>query len=203
LSALKFLPGLIVVQVAAGSLAIVAVSGAGSIGWALGTVVAATLTVVVALWFASIADHVKKDALAELRDSVARDRETLLVSTEVEKRTIVEESHRRIVDETRRVHARANFKLGAAVAGMVGIAGVLLYIELFTLALVTATTAGGALAGYLARARQDARALRGPEPLQVFSDSSERGSGELIEHAAPYKSSRPLPAATRASKRPS
>jgi hypothetical protein len=122
--------------------------------------VALILTVIVGLWFGSIAEHVKKDAIARIRDTYSRDRETLLVSAEAEKRTIVEESHRRIVEETNRAHAKANFKLGAAVVGLLGVAGVLLYIQLFTLALVTVTTAGGALAGYLTRARQDLLAIR-------------------------------------------
>jgi len=179
-SALKFIPGLVVVQCAAAALAMVAVGGVSGIGWALAAAIAAALTLVVGLWFGSIAEHVKKDALAELRDGFARDRESLRVSAEAEKRQIVEESHQRIVEETRRAHSKANFKLGAAVTGMVGLAGILLYIELFTLALVTATTAGGALAGYLARARQEARALRGPS-LKTLAKPSDISEGELIE----------------------
>jgi hypothetical protein len=177
---MKFLPGLLLVQVTAAALAVFAISGANAIGWALAGAVGATLTLVVGLWFGSIAEHLKKDALTDLRDRFARDRESLLVSAETEKRQIVEESHQRIVEETRRVHSKANFKLGAAVTGMVGIAGILLYIELFTLALVTATTAGGALAGYLARARQDGRALRGPS-LKELADVSDISEGEFID----------------------
>lgn len=180
MSALKFLPGLIVVQLAAGALAVAATSGTGGASWALAAGLAATLTLIVGFWFSSIAEHAAKDALSSLRDRYARDRETLLVAAEADKRTIVEESHRRILEETRRVHARANFKLGAAVTAMAGIAGVLLYVELFTLALVTATTAGGALAGYLARARQDARLLGRPDtpPRQIAAI----GAGEYLEH---------------------
>lgn len=181
MSALKFVPGLIVVQLATGALAVVAGERVGGLSWALAAVITATLTLVVGLWFGSIAEHLKKDAIAGLRDSFARDRETLLVSAEAEKRSIVEESHRRIVEETRRAHARANFKLGAAVTAMAGIAGVLLYVELFTLALVTATTASGALAGYLVRARQDARALRGT-PMRILHGTRDMATGELIEH---------------------
>jgi membrane protein implicated in regulation of membrane protease activity len=157
---LKFLPGLVIIQIAAGALAVTGTASAGGTGWALAATISLTLTVVVALWFASMTEHIKKDAIAGVKESFSRDRETLLVSAETEKRTIVEESHRRIVEETNRAHARANFKLGAAVVGMVGIAGVLIYIQLFTLALVTATTAGGALAGYVARARQDLLGIR-------------------------------------------
>ena len=181
MSALKFLPGLIVVQVAAAALAVVVAASGGIIGWTLAAIVACTLTLIVGLWFGSIADHIRKDALTDLREEFTRDREHLLVAAEVDKRSIIEESHRRIIEESRQAHARANFKLGAAVSGMVGIAGILLYIELFTLALVTATTAGGALAGYLVRARQDGRLLRRPE--REVRDTTAVSVEELLAEA--------------------
>ncbi len=160
MSAYRFLPGLIMVQLATAALVIAAASGAGAINWTLAAVASVLITLVVGFWFASIAEHARKDMLAEVREKFAQERERLVVAAETEKRTIVEESHRRIVEETNRAHAKANFKLGAAVVGMAGIAGVLLYAELFTLALLTITTAGGALAGYLVRGRQDAVALK-------------------------------------------
>lgn len=160
MSAYRFLPGLIMVQVATAALVIAAAVGAGPVNWLLVALVSLSITLVVGFWFASIADHARKDTLAEAREKFAQERERLVVAAETEKRTIVEDSHRKIVHETNRAHARANFKLGAAVVGLMGVAGVLLYVELFTLALVTVTTAGGALAGYVTRARQDTLALK-------------------------------------------
>lgn len=160
MSAFRFLPGLVIVQIATAALVIAGGSAPAQVNWALVAVAAAVTTLVVAFWFSSIAENARKDTLAEAREKFARERERLVVTTEAEKRTLVEENHRRMVQATNRAHARANFKLGAAVAGLVGIAAALLYIELFTLALVTLTTAGGALVGYVARARQEAQALR-------------------------------------------
>ncbi len=159
MSAYRFLPGLIIVQAATAALVFTAGSASGPVNWALVAVAASLITLVVGFWFASIAEHARKDILAEAKEEFARERERMVVAAEAEKRSLVEDSHRRIVRETNRAHAKANFKLGAAVVGMLGLAGVLLYIELFTLSLITLTTAGGALAGYVTRARQDARAL--------------------------------------------
>lgn len=170
MSPFRFLPGLILVQLATAVLAIVAVSGPGQVNWLLAAVAALLVTIVVGFWFASIADHARKDLLANERERFAQERERLVVAAETEKRNVLEDSHRKIVQETSRAHAKANFKLGAAVAGMVGVAGVLLYIEMVTLALVALTTAGGGLAGYLLRIRQERRALRGPGAERVLAD---------------------------------
>jgi hypothetical protein len=54
-----------------------------------------------------------------------------------------------------RAHAKANFKVGLAVTGAVGAGIIMLFTELLTMGLLTLSTAGGALVGYGARARQD------------------------------------------------
>ena len=119
------------------------------------------ISVLVAFWFASIADHIKKDAVARAKEDFVRERENLLVSAEAEKRSVLEESHKRIVKETNQVHAKANFKLGGAFIGVLSFATVMISIELLTVGLLTLATAGGALAGYVIRARQDALSYRG------------------------------------------
>ncbi|MBS1213447.1 MAG: uncharacterized protein H6R26_2064, partial [Proteobacteria bacterium] len=90
------------------------------------------------------------------KDDFAREREQILVSAEADKRSMLQESHEQIVRETNRAHARANLKLGAALAGLLGIGGLLLAIEFVSIGLMTLTAAGGMLAGYVMRARQDA-----------------------------------------------
>lgn len=181
LSVYRFLPGLIIVQAATAVLVFAASGASGPVHWGLVAVAALSLTLVVGFWFASIAAHAHQDILAGVKEQFARERERLAVAAEAEKRTFVEDSHRKILEETNRAHAKANFKLGAAVAGLLGIAGMLLYIELFTLSLVALTTAGGALAGYVARARQDARALVGyradDKPLTAAYTVEHSGGG--------------------------
>lgn len=160
MSIFRFLPGLVIAQIATAALLVYAERGGAEPNWIIPGIAGLFVALVIGLWFGSVADHVKKDALADAREEFARERERFLIAAEADKRTIVEESHQKIVRETNRAHAKANFKLGAAVVGLIGIAGVMIYIELITLGLLTLTTAGGALAGYVARARQDSKAMR-------------------------------------------
>lgn len=158
MSVIRFLPGLIIVQAATAALVIHAVGSSLEATWQLIGVVGIILTLVVAYWFRSIAEHIKKDSLAQAKEAFAREREKLILASEAEKRTLVEESHQRIVKETNRAHAKANLKLGALFVGILCVATVMLYVELITLGLVVLATAGGALTGYVARARQDSLA---------------------------------------------
>lgn len=160
MSTLRFLPGLLLVQAATIAALVFGTRGGAEPNWSVLAICALAVTLVVGLWFGSIAEHQRKDALHRVREEFARERERLKVAAEADKRTIVEQSHERIVRETNRAHARANFKLGVAVTAMVGIASVMIYAELLTLGLLTLTGAGGAVAGYIARARQDVVAAR-------------------------------------------
>jgi hypothetical protein len=160
MSMFRFLPGIFVAQAAAAVLVFAATGAARNLDWALIGALAAIIALLVAAWFGSIAAHVRKDALADARNAFARERETLVVAAETDKRAALEETHQRIVRETNRAHARANFKLGAGLAGLLGLGGLLFAIEFVTLSLLIFATAGGALAGYLVRARQDGLASR-------------------------------------------
>ena len=158
LSALRFLPGLIIIQVATAVLVIHAIGSSFEATWQLIGAIAIILTLLVAFWFRSIANLINKDSLAEAKEAFAQEREKLLLASEAEKRTLVEESHQRIVKETNQAHAKANFKLGAMFVVILCAATVMLYVELITLGLVVLAAAGGALAGYVARGRQDSLA---------------------------------------------
>jgi len=152
--------------------------------WAPIGVLAMIVTLLVAFWFGSIADHVKKDALARAKDDFARERESLLVAAEADKRNVLEETHKRIVKETNQVHAKANFKLGAAFVGILCLGAVMLSIQLMTIGLLTLATAGGALAGYVVRARQDALAYRS-KAAQTALLPSYPLKAEVVEVAEP------------------
>lgn len=153
---LRFVPGILIVQAATAVLIMAGTASTTEAQWLPIGGLAVLILLLVAFWFASIADHIKKDALARARDTFARERENLLVAAEADKRIVLEQSHKQIIQETNRAHARANFKLGVAFVGMLGIGAALLFIEFVTIGMLTFAAAGGALAGYLVRARQDA-----------------------------------------------
>jgi hypothetical protein len=160
MSIFRFLPGIIILQIATAVFVIAASSSSHGPYWASMAVLALIVSLLAALWFGSIADHIKKDTLAKMKEAFAREREHLLVTTEADKRAVLEESHKQIVKETNRVHAKANFKLGVAFVGTLCVATLMFSIQFITAGLLTLATAGGALAGYAVRARQDALALK-------------------------------------------
>ncbi len=156
MSSLRFLPGIIVCQAATAALVLAAMDSSFDAHIAAFLAIAAILSLMLTLWFGSIGEHIRKDALLRAKDDFAREREQIIVSAEVDKRSMLQESHERIVRETNRAHARANLKLGASLAGLVVIGALLLAVEFISIGLMTLTAAGGMLAGYVLRARQDA-----------------------------------------------
>lgn len=160
MSMFRFLPGILVVEAATVGVVMAAKSASGETDWVPLGLLAFIITLLIAVWFGSIADHVKKDALAEARNSFARERENLLVAAETDKRTTLEETHRRLVREVNRANRRANIKLGFGLFVLLSIGAVLLAVELVTVGLLTFAAAGGAVAGYLVRSRQEALAYQ-------------------------------------------
>ncbi|MCX7110597.1 MAG: hypothetical protein NTX45_10815 [Proteobacteria bacterium] len=160
MSMFRFFIGILIVEVAMVALVMAFMSSSDIAYRAPIAILALLVTVLVVFWFGSITEHVKKDALTRAKDNFVRERENRLIAAEAEKRNMLEETHRRIVKETNQVHARSNFKLGAAFASIIMFGAVMLYIELLTVGLLTLAVAGGALGGYVIRARQDALSYR-------------------------------------------
>jgi hypothetical protein len=169
MSMLKFLPGILVIQAATGALVAAALSpSASDILWVSLAILGGTVSLIAALWFGSIAEHARKDAAntaavrfakerENIRVAAERERENIRVTAESDKLAALENSHQRIMQETRRAQNKANLQLGLGLAGLITLGGVMLAIEFMTMGLLIMATAGGALGGYLVRARQDAR----------------------------------------------
>lgn len=158
MSMLKFLPGILVVQAATAALVVAALAPSSSEAlWVPLAALDLIVTLIAALWLASIAEHVKKDALVDAAARFAREREHIRVAAETDKRAALEDTHQRIVKETRRAQNKANLQLGLGLAGLLGLGGLMLAIEFMTVGLLIMATAGGALGGYVLRARQDGR----------------------------------------------
>jgi len=160
MSIFRFLPGILVVEAATVGVVMAARGASGEAEWVPLGLLALIITLLIAVWFGSIADHVKKDAVADARNSFARERENLLVAAETDKRATLEETHQRLVREVSQAHRRANIKLGFGLFALLSIGAVLLAIELVTVGLLTFAVAGGAVAGYLVRSRQESLAYQ-------------------------------------------
>jgi hypothetical protein len=161
----RYLPGILLVQVATVALVLVALKTDERELWYAMAFLALIVNLVTAFWFGSIASHVKKDALARMREQFSEEREKLKVGVEQHKSRLLKQSHEQITKATNRAHARANFKVGAAFTGIIAAGVLMMFTQFMTLGILTLASGGGALAGYLARTRQNLASRRKDELL--------------------------------------
>jgi len=152
---LKYLMGILIIQAATAAMTLAAIESDEKELWLAVLLLAMILGLVTAFWFASIASHAKKDALANAKDEFSKEREKLRVNAERQKTRLIRKSHEEIRKETNRAHARTSFKLGAGFVGIVALGSLMIFSQLLTLGLLTLAVGGGALGGYLLRARQE------------------------------------------------
>jgi len=159
---LKFIPGILLLQVITIVLVLIAPGDLENWGWlrlAIPVLIAGFLT---AFWFGSIAAHQRKDEISRLKEYHAKERETIRVNAERAKTTLEKQTQRKTLQEVRRASTRTNIKIGLAFAGAAGLGGVLLLTQLMSLGLLTLTTVGGAFGGYMLRIRQEKGKLQLP-----------------------------------------
>jgi Flp pilus assembly protein TadB len=152
---LKFIPGILLLQVITIALVLFAPADLGNWGWlrlAIPVLIAGFLT---AFWFGSIAAHRRKDEISRLKEYHAKERETIRVNAERAKTKLVKQTQCKTLQEVRRSSTRANIKIGLAFAGAAGLGGLLILTQFMSLGLLTLTTVGGALGGYILRIRQE------------------------------------------------
>jgi hypothetical protein len=168
---LQFLPGIIIAQLVAGALVYLYPTDAG-LDWLKLAAILLLLAILIALWFGSIAKHISKDAIHKVTDEFNREKDKIRLKAEKDKNKFVEQTHKKITKETQRAHGKANLKVGAAFAGAAGAGILMLLTELLTLGLLTLTTAGGALAGYVARTRQELRGSDNSKQPKILKQPS-------------------------------
>lgn len=151
---LKFLPGILLLQAITVALVLLAPDLSGW-GWLRLLVPVLIVGLLTSSWLGAIAAHRYKDEISRLQENHARERENLRVNAERAKHRVLKQAHQETIQEVRRTSTQANIKVGLAFAGMAGIGGLLLLTQFMTLGLLTLTTAGGALGGYVLRLRQE------------------------------------------------
>lgn len=152
----RFLPGVILVQLATAALvfAVLRVPLQSDLLLAI-FCMAVVFTLVVAFWFSSIAGNQQREMIQNLQSSHAKETQNLKVNAERQKAKIIKENHKEQIKESRRANSRANLKVSLAFAAAAGVGGLMLFTQFMTVGLLIMGTSGGALAGYLTRARQD------------------------------------------------
>lgn len=154
-SVIKFLVGILLAQIITVVLVLAGVKMGQQETWILFSLLALVTGLIAALWFASVASQVRKDAIARVREDFFRQREKIRLRAEREKTKVIKRSHRQIIKETSRVRTKANLKTSAAFAGVIGLGAIMLFTQFVTVGLLTLSTAGGALVGYGVRVRQN------------------------------------------------
>jgi len=76
------------------------------------------MALMVAFWFSSLSSHERKDLEYKIKDEFAKEREKLKVNAERAKTRVIKEAEKKIAKEATVTHAKANFKVGAAFAGV-------------------------------------------------------------------------------------
>ena len=152
---LKFIPGILLLQVITIALVLIAPADLANWGWlrlVIPVLIAGLLT---AFWFGSIAARQRKDKISRLKEHHAKERETIRVNAERAKSELVKQAQRKTLQEVKRASTRANIKIGLAFAGAAGLGGFLILTQFMSLGVLTLTAVGGALGGYLLRIRQE------------------------------------------------
>jgi len=163
----KFLTGILLVQVATGLLVAAALRTQQQELWLLFLLLALTLCLITAFWFASVTQHAKRDATARVREGFSREREKIRVRAEREKAKLIEKSQQRIIKDRSRTQAKANAKSAVLLTGVAVLGGIMVFTQFITFGLLLMATAGGALGGYLLRSRQLTLSRKRPTPLRV------------------------------------
>ena len=115
------------------------------------------IALIMAFWFNSLTGYDKRDTVEKMKDSFAKEREEIRVKAE-----------RNIAREAKVTHAKANFKVGAAFAGVLGVGALFVFAQMMTAALLTLTAAGGAATGYFYRGKRLAKREAELKQLEVI-----------------------------------
>ncbi len=175
ITVLKYLVGILLAQGAAVVMAIAAFQTRPSEHWGVFAVFTVLVGLFAALWFAAIANGTRHHAVARVKDDFAREREKIRVQSEKDKSKLIAQTHRETLKTIRRVQAGASFKVGLVFAALLALGGTMLVSQFVTVGLLILSTAGGALLGYVVRARQERASRQRAEEERMFRRSGRSG----------------------------
>lgn len=152
---LKFLPGLLLLELMTVSLILLAPENLHGWGWLRLIIPLIIIATLMALWFSAMSNQQRKDEMMRLQASHAREREQIKLNAERAKHQVTKDAQKQVQQEIKRTTAQANFKVGLAVAGAASLGGFLLLTQFVSLGILILGTAGGTLGGYLLRLKQE------------------------------------------------
>ena len=166
---LRFLIGIFLVQIATVALVLLSPDLQG-LGWLRLIVPILVVGVFAAFWFHSLAKYRSKNEVENLKGQYLKEKAKIQLNAERAKTRLVKQTQKQIAREAKVTHTKANFKVGAAFSAAIGVGALMLITELFTFGLLTLSTAGGALGGYILRAKRGGGGLLSNDKIKVIAD---------------------------------
>ncbi len=157
---IRFLLGILIVQAATAVQVYAALQTDKPLLWIAFAGLSLALGILAALWFSSLLRNSQKDAVENMKERFSKERETIRLRAEREKTKVIKQSHKQLIKDRDRTQSRANMKVGASFAGIIGLGGLMLFTQFITFGLLLMSTAGGGLAGYALRTRQEYKSRR-------------------------------------------
>ncbi len=151
---IKFIFGIILVQLSTATLVYLAPNELTTQSIAQMAIPLLFIAMVIAFWFNSLSAHEKKDALYKAEGNFAKEKEKIKVKAEKEKIKTMKEAQKEIVHEATKTHAKANFKVGASFAGVLAVGGLFVLAQMVTAGLLVMTATGGVIGGYYWRGKR-------------------------------------------------
>lgn len=179
---LRFFIGLTLAQVAT-ALLVALYPGAMSLDKLLPLIfLILLLSTIITLWFSTVAKQLGDKRVATLKEKFATEREKLNVNAQRDKTKLVKKTQKEIETQARRTKTKANIKVGTAIAVAAGFGLIMMFTQFVTLGLLTLTTAGGAVGGYLARSRRP-ETLGAPEYKLIEAEEIEADEVKTLPDA--------------------
>lgn len=150
----KFLFGIVLVQIATYFLIVLAPDELTLSGFFRISIPLLFISLIVAFWFNSIAGHHSKDAIGKVKDDFHNEREKIRTNAQRAKTRAVNAIRKESAKEAARAHAKANFKVGAAFAGMLGVGALFVFAQMLTAGLLAISATVGAMGGYYWRGKR-------------------------------------------------
>ncbi len=166
---LKFLFGIILVQIITVNLVLLSPNEfTTTIGILRLTIPLLFIALIISFWFNSMAKQYSNNEINKIKDNFAKEKEKLRVNAEEAKRRVEKEAQKNIIKETTSTHAKANFKVGLAFAGVLGVGALFVFAQMVTVGLLALSATGGAIGGYYWRGKR----LENKNKLKEISDKS-------------------------------
>ncbi len=166
---LKFLFGILIAQIATFTLIVLSPTALDTAGVLRIAVPLFFIALVIAFWFSSISTQHGKDRFETEKEKIRK-------AAEKDKERIIKEAQRNITAHSAKTTAKANFKVGAAFAGALGVGALFVFAQMVTAGLLALAATGGAMGGYYIRSKRAQReqlALQAPTDVEIIEYKEE------------------------------